>query len=368
MWNSAVHWARKGCHKKRNQTCAQITDTIMATSMSRAEASALLQATGAMTTRMTGEAATNNNTAAMHNTPTTAGEPPATAMTLTIAAVAAAAAAATSKTVTGAVTSATRTSKAATAKRKLTSKAATSKAEPTSTAATAKAAEHTTRIELNMNEVIVKGRKCAVRGTTTRVDSPIFTLVEEVNGVGHYIPIALDGNIIIFEEDSGTSVSQISTAHVRTLKLHGANIKLIQKPKVTWKTPTGEVEVRMKLWLIKNVAILGLLESTNTEPWDILLLENPRLRDDDAFLGRSTMMSMRLIIDYYTGTIIAPGNTRIKMWESKQLIERVLDHARAPRATDATEAAAATTSTAAATTSTDATNATTGPTTNAKDE
>ena len=361
MWNSAVHWARKGCQKKRDRTCAQITDTIMTTSMPRAEASALLQATGAMATKMNGEATTSNNTAAMRETPTTTGEPPATAMALAITAVAAAAAAATGKTVTRTATSATNTSKAATAKTKITSKAATSEIKPESTAATAKTAEHATRIELNMNEVTVTGRKCAVRGTETRVDSPIFTLVEEVNGVGHYIPIALDNNIFIFEEDSGTSVSQISKAHVRTLKRNGANMKLIQKPKVTWKTPTGEVEMRMKLWLIKNVAILGLLESANTEPQDMLMLENPRLRDDDAFLGRSTMMAMRLIVDYFAGTIIAPGNTRIKMWESKQLVERVLDHARTPKATEATEAAAATAST-------DGTNTTTGPTTKAKDE
>ena len=61
--------------------------------------------------------------------------------------------------------------------------------------------------------------------------------------------------------------------------------------------------MQMTLWLVKNVTILGLLESANTEPWDILLLENPRLRDDDAFLGRVTMMSMRLTINYHTGTI-----------------------------------------------------------------
>ena len=42
---------------------------------------------------------------------------------------------------------------------------------------------------------------------------------------------------------------------------------------------TGVEEIRMKLWLIKEVAILGLFEHQNTDPREIMVLENPKVRD-----------------------------------------------------------------------------------------
>ena len=171
-----------------------------------------------------------------------------------------------------------------------------------------------------MNEVIAKSRKCTARGKTTSMNSPLYTLVETVNRIGRFIPIALGNNIIIFENDSGTSITQTSAAHVRELRRNGTEMLLLQKPTVTWETINAREVLKMKLWLVKNVRILVILEGMRMAPLDILMLENPRLPDQHAFLGRSTLMVMRLLTNHHTGTLMTPGGKNIKMWTSRELV------------------------------------------------
>ena len=91
--------------------------------------------------------------------------------------------------------------------------------------------ETATAVMMYMNQIIVKKKKCAVRGKKgLQVNSPLYDLAEEVGRVGRYIPIALDNNIVIFENDSGTSITQVSTAHARDLQRNGTKMKLLQKP------------------------------------------------------------------------------------------------------------------------------------------
>ena len=97
--------------------------------------------------------------------------------------------------------------------------------------------------------------------------------------MGNYLPLSLGGNIVVFIHDTGTSITQISTLHAHSLRHHGVVMRFIEKPMVLWKTVTGVEEIRMKLWLIKEVAILGLLEHQNTDPREIVVLENPKVRD-----------------------------------------------------------------------------------------
>ena len=80
----------------------------------------------------------------------------------------------------------------------------------------------------------------------------------------------------------------------------------------------------MKLWLIQDMRILGILEDVSMAPLEMLILENPRVPDEHAFLGRSTLMTMRLLTDHHTGALVTPGGKHMKMWTSRELLRRVL--------------------------------------------
>ena len=102
------------------------------------------------------------------------------------------------------------------------------------------------------------------------------------------------------------------------------------------------------MWLIKEVTIVGLLGHVATVPCDMLVLQNPYIRDEDAFLGLSTLVQLRLLTDHHAGALMARGGLRIKMWASKKLVLKVLAHARS--AAEVIRVARATKSTTTSTT------------------
>ena len=105
----------------------------------------------------------------------------------------------------------------------------------------------TTSVTLRMNEVIVKKKKCTIHnGYGSSIDSSLYALTEKVVRVGHYIPIALGNTVIIFENDSGTSVTQVFTTHVRDLRRSGIQMQL-PNPTVVWKTITSQEDMKMQL-------------------------------------------------------------------------------------------------------------------------
>ena len=109
-------------------------------------------------------------------------------------------------------------------------------------------------------------------------------------------------------------------------------MRLMEIPTVKWKTPAGEKEIKMKLWLVQNTQLMGLLEGMNTVPREMPILQNPELRDNDAFLGRSTLINLRMLTDHHAGVLMQPGGLRIKMWKSKKILTQVLAHVKSATA------------------------------------
>ena len=217
------------------------------------------------------------------------------------------------------------------------------------------ASKSTTMIECNVNEITVKKRTCAVgHKGGKRVKSVAYNLAEEVGNVGRYVPVSLGGNIIIFRHDSGTNITQLSTSLTRELRRRKIAMSLTEWPTVTWKTAEGSRETKMKLWLMREVSIVGLLEDVHTAPCDMLVLQNPYIGDDEAFLGLSTLVQLRLLTDHHAGALMGHGGLRIKMWASKNLALKVLAHARSAAEVVGTTATTNTDAPAAATAGTDA--------------
>ena len=330
LWNSAMHWASKGDCRRKMKACSNFTDFVM-------------QSTeiGTVTTLPTDPGPipperptrTNNVSTTTHAAAVTTNEragassaiePTRNSTTATSSKLAGAsgnatsASSSTSSKSTGASGKATSTSNLGRSPAATTPTAVEgSKAgmgatntKPTTNATNADMTTENAEVHLKINEVTARSGKCAVRGKTTTVRSPLHTLVEAVNKIGRFIPIAMGNNIIIFENDSGTSITQASKTHVRELRSNGTEMLLLQTPTVTWETINTREVLKMKLWLVKNVRILGILEGVSMPPLDIIMLENPRLPDQHAFLGRSTLMAMRLLTNHHTGALQTPGGRR----------------------------------------------------------
>ena len=76
-------------------------------------------------------------------------------------------------------------------------------------------------------------------------------LVNDVDEVGHYVPLSLGGNIIeissVYAYDTDSSITQISSVIVFNLKRHGAPLTLIEQSKAIWITPMVEEEITGRL-------------------------------------------------------------------------------------------------------------------------
>ena len=177
------------------------------------------------------------------------------------------------------------------------------------------------KVYLFMNNIIPMKRS-----GPKSASSMLQRLVDDVEEVGHFVAVSVGGCVVTFRHDTGTSISQISSTHVRNLQRHGAMLKLMEEREITWCTPARSTVIRARLWLVPNVAILDLRNEGSTIPNHVLMLENPELETLDAFLGRSTLMRLNLSTAHATGELVSIYGLRIKMWKAaRHIAERLAE-------------------------------------------
>ena len=147
------------------------------------------------------------------------------------------------------------------------------------------------------------------------------SVLRKVRKVGHLVTMAFDGYCIVCMLDTGTSVTQLSSQRIQQLQRQRVTMSMIEEPRVQWETATSSYKTQMKLWLIQNCAIVDIKREVSSQPKHVMVMENPMLRSDAAFVGRSTLITLGLSTDHETGLVYGPAGGTYCTWSSNEEIE-----------------------------------------------